>query len=401
MATKNKKKTNYRNFGSVKVLESGKFQASYKRTVNGKPKTFYGPQAFNTKTEANNWLTMEANLVLTNKWTEPGIANPSNTAVPNFGEFAKRHIQLQTNSKGQHLKPSTAEKYSSYLATYLADFCDKPLDAITKAMIDTWWLKATSKGKWTTASKAYKFMHSVFERAVADDWLGDRPNPCQVKGAQNASTGRAVYTPTMTEVIAVADSIKPQYRVLVLLSAYAALRFGEATALKRKHFSTQTVDGKIRYEVEIEEAVTYVGKKFVVGTPKNAKGAGTVLITSAMTDIIRMHLEAMVGKDADELVFGTDTGGYLRNDVFAKALKSAVKKSGLEGKGITPHSLRRAGGTEYSNTGANWNEVKDFIRDSSDVAAIRYVQATNRTIGLAEGMAAPFAVSEPPLGPLA
>jgi integrase len=78
-------------------------------------------------------------------------------------------------------------------------------------------------------------------------------------------------------------------------------------------------------------------------------------------------------------------------------MKSAVKKAGLQGKSITPHSLRRAGGTEYGNTGANWTEIKDFIRDASSEAAFRYVQATNRTIGLAEAMSTPFAASEPPL----
>lgn len=397
MANKATKKSNYRQFGSVKVLESGKFQASYKRNVGGKTKTFYGPQAFSTKTEANNWLTMEANLVLTNKWSVPGDANPMNTEAPTFGVYATRHIKLQTNSKGIHLKPSTAEKYESYITKYLSNFGDLPITSITKSMVDEWWLKATSNGKLTTASKAYKFMHSVYVRAEKDGWMGDRSNPCQVKGAQNASTGRATYTPTMEEVVAVANAIKPEYRVVVLLSAYAALRFGEVTALKRKHFISKIIDGKSRWAVEIEEAVTYVKKQFIVGTPKNEKGADTVVITSALTDIIGQHLQDMVSKDADELVFATADGGYLRNDVFAKALKSAVKKAGLTGKGITPHSLRRAGGTEYGNSGANLSEVKDFIRDSSTNAAIRYVQSTNRTILLAESMSAPFAVSEPPL----
>jgi site-specific recombinase XerD len=98
----------------------------------------------------------------------------------------------------------------------------------------------------------------------------------------------------------------------------------------------------------------------------------------------------MISKESDALVFEAPGGGYLRNDVFAKALKSAVKKAGLAGKDITPHSLRRAGGTEYGNSGANLTEVKDFIRDASTNAALRYVQSTNRTILLAESMSAPF-----------
>lgn len=401
MATKKKKKTNYRNFGSVKVLESGKFQASYKRTVNGKPKTFYGPQAFNTKTEANNWLTLEANLVLANKWTVPGTPDPANTETPTFEVFARRHIKLQTNSKGKHLKPSTVEKYESYVTKYTVDFNSLPLDQVTKSMIDEWWAKATANGKLTTASKVYKFTHAVFVRALADGWLGERSNPCQVKGAQNASSGRATYTPSMDEVASVVAHIKPEFRLLVLLSTYSALRFGEVTALKRKHLTLQVIDSKERYAISVEEGVTYVGKTFIEGDTKNAAGVAVVHITSALTREISDYLATMSDQSPEALLFEAPAGGYWRNDFLARALKKATKLAGLSGKGITPHSLRRAGATEYGNSGANLTEIKNFLRDSSTAAAIRYIQPTNRTIGLAEGMAAPFAVSEPALGPLA
>jgi integrase len=86
--------------------------------------------------------------------------------------------------------------------------------------------------------------------------------------------------------------------------------------------------------------------------------------------------------------------GLSKCERLAKAMKSARKRAGLSDKGITPHSLRRAGGTEYGNCGANLTEVKDFIRDSSTNAALRYIQSTNRTIGLAESMQAPFASGE-------
>jgi integrase len=397
MATKTKKKSNYRTFGSVKILESGKYQASYKRTIGGKPKTFYAPSAFATKTEANNWLMMEGNLVLKNTWTEPGTPNPVNTETPTFGVFAARHIKLQTNSKGENLKPSTAEKYESYLVNNLNSFAATTLDEVTKAQVDEWWVKAVAGGKLTTASKAYKFMHSVFVRAAADGWLKSGVNPCQVKGAQNATSGKQTYTPTMSEVAQVAQNIKPEYRVLVLLSAYAALRFGEVTALRRKHLQLKQVAGVPRYEVRIEEAVTYVGHSFILGTPKNAKGLGSVLITSALTETFTSYLEAMDDENPESLLFKSSTGNYIRNYALAKAMKAAAKKAGLGGKAITPHSLRRAGGTEYGNCGANITEVKDFIRDSSTNAAIRYVQSTSRTVGLAENMSVPFACDTPPL----
>ena len=394
MVSKSIRKLNYRTFGSVKLLESGKFQASYKRTIGGKPKTFYGPKAFATKTEANNWLTTEANLLLTNKWTDPNEPSPINTVAPVFGVYAMRHIRLQTSSSGKNLKPSTVEKYEAYCKKYLSKFADIPLDQITKSIVDEWWATAVAKGKLTTASKAYKFLHAVLARALADGWIKGGINPCQVKGAQSASTGQKTYTPTMDEVSLVAQKIDPEYRVMVLVSAYAALRFSESSALRRRHFRLIESEGKWRYEITIQDAVTYVGGRFILGEPKNLKGAGKVLVASSLTPLISSHLDSMNDQSKEALVFPDPNGGYLHNFRLAKAMKSARKRAGLSDKGITPHSLRRAGGTEYGNCGANLTEVKDFIRDSSTNAALRYIQSTNRTSGLAESMQAPFANGE-------
>ena len=380
------KKTHRSQFGSVRKLPSGRFQATYKRTADGKTTTIYNPNSFATKTEAQNWLALERHLIITGKWTQPGTPDPINTETPTFAQFAKRHIQLQTNSKGQHLRASTVAKYETYLSKYLQKFAPLPITLITKAMVDEWWAKAISGGKITTASKAYKFLHSVFARAVADGWLKGNASPCQVKGAQNASSGKSGYTPSLQEVQEVASKIKPEFRVLTLLSAFAALRFGEATALQRKHLELRQVDGSDRYLVNIERAVVYVNGKFILDNPKNLKGKAGVLISSSMTELITEYLESMENKDPEALVFPNPKGGYLRNDIFAKALKAAVLKAGHKGKAITPHSLRRAGGTAYSNLGANLDEVKKYLRDSTTAAALRYVQATGRTASLAEGM---------------
>ena len=380
------KKSKNRQFGSIRKLPSGKYQASYKRQVKGHKKTFYAPGAFATKTEANNWLAQEHHLAVTGKWTEPSIPNPINTTTPTFSEFAHRHIKLQTNSSGAGLKPSTVAKYESYLAKNLAQFSNQPIDSISKSQVDTWWIQAIATKRFTTASKAYKLMHAVYVRAVADGWIPNGVNPCQVKGAQNASTGVSIYTPTLDEVSHISENIDPIYKTMVLVTAYAALRFGEVTALQRKHFILETIEGKDRYRIDIRQAVTYVDGKFILGTPKNPKGINSVLISSGLTHLINEHLDSLKDQSENALVFSKDGQSYIRNDLFAKALKKAVRKAGLSGKAITPHSLRRAGGTAYSNQGANLNEVKDFLRDSSTEAVLRYIKPTGRTEALAEGM---------------
>lgn len=396
MANKTKKKTSYRTFGSIRQIGPNKFQASYKRTVDGKPKSFYGPHCFQTKTEASNWLAMENSLMISGTWTEPGIPNPLNTEIPTFGEFALRHIGLQTSASGASLKASTKSKYVSYLNKQLSAFSSKPLDAITKPVVDEWWAKTIAKGKLTTASKAYKLLHSVMKRAVEDGWLKGA-NPCQVKGAQNAVSGKNLYTPTLDEVVELSNAINSRFRVAILMAAYGALRFGELTALKRKHLELQKVNGIERFVISVESAVTYVDKTFVLGTPKNVKGKGTVLLSSALTPLLKSHLLSSVGHDSESLLFPSASGSYLRNDVLAKAMKQGLKRLGWENKAISPHSLRRAGATAYANLGANIAEVQDFLRDASPAAALRYIKSTNRSTELIESLQVPSGMNAAPL----
>ena len=379
-----KLKQRRRRFGNVRQLPSGRFQASYKRSVNGVVTTFYNPECFVNEKDADAWLLQEHLLVLKGTWTVPGTPHPSNTEPPTFGAFARRHIDLQTNLHGVPLKPSTREKYLSYLDGHLIGFESKLLSEITKDSVDEWWSRKVRTGKVTTASKAYKLMHAVFNRAMKSGFY-QLPNPCQIRGAQNAMTGVKTYTPTIGEVAKLASAMDAKFRVLTLLSTFAALRFGEVTALRVGDLRLIDVDGIKRFEVSISRTVTYVGKSFTLGSPKSAAGTDTVVISSAMTPVLQEYLDSLKSNSPETLLFSHD-GNYIPNHQFSRVLKMARRTCGLTQKNVTPHSLRRAGATEYANRGANVAEVQKFLRDSSPKAALAYIQATNRTIGLAELM---------------
>ena len=375
-STRNKR---YRTFGSVAQKGANKFQASYK--FQGK--TYYGPQRFPTRTDANNWLATEQSLIAQGKWTDPKVPNPVNTATPNFKTFALKHIELQTTASGTLLKPSTRAKYVSYVNAGLANLATTPIDKISKSVVDQLWSEWVANGRLTTASKHYKLLHAVMERARKDGWLGDNAsNPCQVHGAQNASTKRALRTPSLEEVVELAKAINPRFSNLVLLSAFTGLRFGEVTALRRKHFSLQGD----RYILTIVEAVTFVDGQFVLGKPKSASGIRTTIVSSKLTTLIDAQLSRLPS-DPNVLVFAAARGGYLRNDVLNKAMNSAAKRAGLDPRGFSPHSLRRAGATEFANRGANIAEVQEYLGDSSAAAALRYIKTTNRSSELVERIA--------------
>lgn len=369
----------YRSFGSIAQKGAYKFQASYKY----KGTTHYGKRSFPTKTDANNWLAAEQALIAQGKWTDPKVPDPANTATPDFKTFALKHIELQTTASGTPLKPSTRAKYVSYVNAGLATVAKTPIDKISKSVVDQLWINWVANGRLTTASKHYKLLHAVMERARKDGWLGENAsNPCQVRGAQNASTKRALRTPSLEEVVALAKVINPRFSSLVLLSAFTGLRFGEVTALRRKHFSRQGD----RYMLDVVEAVTFVEGRFVLGKPKSASGTRTAIISTKLTNLIDEHL-SQLSEDPNTLVFAAANGGYLRNDVLNKAMNSAAKRAGLDPRGFSPHSLRRAGATEFANRGANIAEVQEYLGDASAAAALRYIKTTNRSSELVERIA--------------
>ncbi|MGI8457648.1 MAG: hypothetical protein ACR2LI_06015 [Propionibacteriaceae bacterium] len=69
---------------------------------------------------------------------------------------------------------------------------------------------------------------------AADDEL-IRLNPCRIRGAGNEHPAERPIL-TLPEVMRLADSIDPRYRMLVLLAAFGSLRWGELMALLRSDF---------------------------------------------------------------------------------------------------------------------------------------------------------------------
>jgi integrase len=92
-------------------------------------------------------------------------------------------------------------------------------------------------------AKTYRILHAMFATAVDDDLI--RRNPCRIKGA---SQDKAEERPTATldQVFAIAEAIQPRYRLMVLLAAFAQLRFGELVALRRNNIDTMRMELRVR-----------------------------------------------------------------------------------------------------------------------------------------------------------
>ena len=82
-----------------------------------------------------------------------------------------------------------------------------------------------------------------------------------------------------------------QLRALVLISAWAALRFGEATELRRRD-----VDGNV---LHISRSVVRLPGEHIVGTPKSAVGVRSVTMPPQILEAVAGHLAAMGDKRPD------------------------------------------------------------------------------------------------------
>ena len=107
-----------------------------------------------------------------------------------------------------------------------------PLGKIDTPMIRDWRAQLLDQGvSVSEAAKAYRFLRAVLMTA-ADDRIIPR-NPCRVRGAGEEKPDERP-TLTVRQVYELADRMPGDgHRVLVLVAAFASLRWGEVTALRR------------------------------------------------------------------------------------------------------------------------------------------------------------------------
>jgi len=89
---------------------------------------------------------------------------------------------------------------------------------------------------------------------------------------------RAIRILSVEEVEALADAFDPRYRLLVLLGAYAGLRFGEASALRLPHLRL------LERRIEISEGSAEVNGKLYVGALKTKESRRVVTIPAFLAD---------------------------------------------------------------------------------------------------------------------
>jgi len=344
-----------RNFGSLRQLPSGRWQARY-RGPDGLLRS--APFTFPLKRDAARWLALTEAELLAGTWIDPDYG-----LVP-FTEYADAWI---TERPG--LRPKTIQLYRYLLRRHLTPgFGSQTIAGITDADVRRWRADALAAGaSEVTTAKAYRLLKSMLATAVDDGLI--RRNPCRAKGA---GTEHSPERPLLTigQVYELADACGPVYRLMILLACFCGLRWGELTALRRRDVDVDT--GTVRITRQLTEVS---GRPPFFGPPKTEAGNRVVFVPDTVLPEVQGHLDAHTSAGPDALLFISSGGKLLRHSTFRRGTwYPALAATDL--KGVHFHDLRHAGNHLVAEAGANLRELMERMGHSSSRAALIYLHST-------------------------
>jgi integrase len=368
-------------FGTVQLLKSKKFRAFYTH----KGVYVKAPRTFVNKSDANDWLLEEELLISKGLWVAPDCRAESYSSPVEFCAFLE-HYKNVRRVNGQPIRDTTKALYDKLARNRLSQFAGRNLASITPTEISTWYANQSSEGRITSTSAAYRLIRGMFNQAM-DEGADILSNPCNIKGVNKAKTGKLMTTPNLEQVKLIANAIEPEYRLMVLISAYGVLRFGELAGLQAKDFRrTSFEDGTEYYDIRISKQASLRGGQVTISPPKSAAGDRTTPVSPSLTKLIDEHLLSLAGNRTDWAFPSPGSNDCLKYHLLENRFAKALKALGFDGQGITLHSLRKSGATAYANGGANVAEVQSLLGDSSANAALLYIRETGRKSKLAASL---------------
>lgn len=256
------------------------------------------------------------------------------------------------------LRASTLARLQMTLSgQVLPRFGTTPLVKITNAEVRRWVAELLTGGlSPATVRKAVFALRQCLSAAVADGRLLMNPALDVPLPSERLKPPRFL---SQDEVELLAQSMPDRYRALVLVGAYAGLRWGEAAGLTRANVDV------LRSRVRVMSTAVEVRGHVTLGNePKTRRSRRTIPLARSVMRRIERHLAENVGPEADALVFTAPQGGPLRRSLFARrAWGPAVERAGLPR--ITFHGLRHSFVAILVAAGCNVREVSEWAGHSN------------------------------------
>jgi integrase len=364
-------------FGTVETLPSGRHRARY-RGPDGRRYT--APTLFLNQKDARGWLSLRQADIIKGQWMPPDAeARPQPKLT--FKSYADAWIEHRD------LKARTREHYEKLLEDHiLPRFGSMPIASITADDVRAWHAALGKNNTPTLRAHCYGLLRTIMGTAVSDGRL--KANPCVIRGAGAARRVHKIRPASLDEIAVIAEEMPEQYRAMVLLAAWCALRFGELTELQRRDIviiepaadqlssaldSSDDVEPESYGVVRVERAVVRVEDGFQVTTPKSDAGIRDVAIPPHLLPVIKDHLARFVGPERDALLFPAQHGGHLAPATLYRRFYTA--RDAAKRPDLRWHDLRHSGAVLAAATGATLAELMARLGHSTPAAAMRYQHA--------------------------
>lgn len=355
-------------FGNTRQLPSGRWQARWRSggryfsaRVDGRALTF------STERKARAWLNTHGDAIRAGEWS---AAPPP--AVATLADYAPGWL------RSRNLAERTRDHYRQLLRDHiLPTFGDQPLPTITPADVRTWFGDLDTGP--TAQAHAYSLLKAILATAVADDLIA--ANPCRIRGGGQARTAKKMRPASLDELVTLTEAMPERLRMLVQLSVWCSLRFGEVAELRRGD-----IDLRKRL-VHVRRAVVRTEEGTVVKKPKSEAGVRSVTIPPHLADRVRDHLDRHVEAGKDALLFPAAGGGHMAPSTLYRSFYPAREAAGRPD--LRFHDLRHTGQTLAALSGANLRELMNRAGQSTSGAALRYLhEVDDRQTAIAAAMSA-------------
>ncbi|HJT90990.1 MAG TPA: site-specific integrase [Mycobacterium sp.] len=356
-----------RQFGTVRKLPSGKWQARY-RDRTGDLVT--APSTFHTKGDASRWLSNVETEQARGGWIDPRAGE-----IP-LETYAAEWLETKVR-----LAPRTREIYDTQLRLHINPSLGRVnLVDISPEDVRGWYADLVAERGASVAAKAYVRLKQILAQAVNDDRIAK--SPCRIAngGAEHHAEQRFA---TLPQLYKLADAVPERYRALVLTAGLGGLRIGELAALRRKDVDLINRSIHVR-----RKRVRLASGEVIEGDPKSEAGRRVVALPDTLVLELEKHMRKFTDDRATVYVFTSQQKSALDRSTFRKRVwLPATKKVGLTG--LRFHDLRHTAGTLAARTGATTKELMARLGHASPRAAMIYQHATaDRDEQIAAGLAA-------------
>lgn len=337
--------TRRRAFGSVRELDSGRWQARYLVGPPTNRQQRKAPHTFAQKADAHRFLVEVEHAISSGSWRPAD----ERTVLEYATEcIEQKDIAVRTREQFQDtLRLHIAPQLGSFRVTELT-----PADV---RLWNTGRLAATGR---TPAAQAYRLLRNVMNLAVGDEMITS--NPCRIKGADDPRTPERPYM-SREQAAQLIDALPHCLRAPATVTVLCHLRLGELLGLQRGDIEGTTI--------HVRRSVVRTSAGPLIKSTKTGD-ARAVEMPPETVAAIRAHLAVTGPGLPSAQLFTHPSGRPLARQHVQEGWRQARVLAGYPQ--FHWHDLRHAGLTWASEAGASLRENMHRAGHKSMRAAMTY-----------------------------